>query len=287
MGGHVSPSDGVPASDEVPPSNAVIVPIDGSEHARRAIVHGAWLAERRGGELVLVEVVDHVGAACAAEAGLEEMLAEAGLPGQVVVRCGRDVAEELVAEASARPASLLCLATRAGYRLPAAVARSVTAELLRRAPRPTVLVGPECGDHPEAAKAIVAWLDGSRPAEAVLPVVDELGGALGLEIWLAQVVSESASRAVGALGSDVNETGYLRHCAQRLRTPSTNWDVLHGRDPVRTIVDHCREHPGALPALATHGRTGADLALHGSAALSVAHQSPSPLVVVPPACAPV
>jgi nucleotide-binding universal stress UspA family protein len=72
----------------------------------------------------------------------------------------------------------------------------------------------------------------------------------------------------------------------RLTTPAANWDVLHGRHPTDAIVGYCRDHPGTLPALAGHGRTGRDLAVHGSVALAVTHRSPVPLVVVTPGWSP-
>jgi nucleotide-binding universal stress UspA family protein len=191
----------------------VIVPLDGSEHARRAVPHGRWLAGRRGGDLVLVSVVDHIGAAADAQRALEAELSRVGTPGQAVVRCGPDVAHELLEEAGARPDAALCVATRAGARLPAALLTSVTAALLHESPCPLVLVGPACADAVVVPEAMVAFLDGSDFAERIVPLVDVWAAQLGLEVWLAEVVGEAASRVIPTHGGDVTESGYLSRCA--------------------------------------------------------------------------
>jgi nucleotide-binding universal stress UspA family protein len=66
----------------------------------------------------------------------------------------------------------------------------------------------------------------------------------------------------------------------------TSWDVLHDDDPVAAIVGHCKAYEGTVPAIATHGRSGAQLVLRGSVALRVAHDCTEPVLVVPPAWEP-
>jgi nucleotide-binding universal stress UspA family protein len=258
----------------------VIVPLDGSSHARRAVPVAGWLARDLDAELVLMRVVARPADAVPADVELEEAMLESGLTGRCVVTDGPDVVEEIVAEAARVEGSVICLATHRG-RLAAAAPTATTSALMQRARCPLVLVGPACALDAEPAKAIVACLDGEERAERVLPLVDGLSAALHLDLWLAQVVDPGAA-AVAELRADVDQGAYLARCARSIARPVSNWDVLHGSDPARSILELCETHPGTLPALATHGRTGAQLVLHGSVALRVAHRSRTPVVVVPP-----
>jgi nucleotide-binding universal stress UspA family protein len=255
----------------------VIVPVDESSQARRALPVAGWLAQRRGAELVLVRVVEDPTRAVEADVDLEEILLETELTGRTVVSDGPDIPDDVVAEARRSPGSLICLATHRG-RLRAAAPTATTSRLLQRAPCPLVLVGPACVLDTEPPKAIVACVDGTELSERVLPLVDDLAASLELDVWLAQVVAPGPAPAP----LDVEESAYLGRLGRTMARPVTNWDVLHGDDPAKVILEHCATHPGSLPALATHGRTGAQLVLHGSVALRVAHRARTPVVVIPP-----
>jgi nucleotide-binding universal stress UspA family protein len=263
-------------------TSRVIVPLDGSASARRAVPVAGWLARRCDAELVLVRVVADPGAAVAAAVDLEEALAESGLAGRSVIASGRDVARQIIAEAGRGAGSVLCCTTHGGHRLAAAAPNATTTALMRDARCPLFLVGPACTFDAERATAIVACLDGSARAERILPVVDDLAAELALEVWLTQIVGPGAMSLVGAPEGDVEEGAYLARCARGMALPVENWDVLHGGDPARAILDLCAAHAGAIPAVATHGRAGAQLLLHGSVALRVAHRCPSPVLVLPP-----
>jgi nucleotide-binding universal stress UspA family protein len=260
----------------------VIVPLDGSALARRAVPVAGWLARRRDAELVLVRVVGDAAAAVAADVDLEATLADAGLPGRCVVTDGRDIAGKIIAEANRTPGSIICSATHGGNRLVAAAPSATTTSLLRRARCPLVLVGPSCSLVTERAAAVVACLDGSERAERILPLVEDLASSLGVDVWLTQIVAPRALALVSGPGGDVDEGSYLARCARGMSHPVTNWDVLHGDDPAHAILDLCGAHPGTMPAIATHGRSGAQLVLHGSVALRVAQRCGSPVLVVPP-----
>jgi nucleotide-binding universal stress UspA family protein len=259
----------------------VIVPLDASSLARRAVPVANWLARKRDAEVVLVRVVDDPRDAIGAGVVLEETLLEAGVVGWSVVTDGPDVVDEILAEAGRVDGSIICVGTHVGNRLVAAAPTAITSALMQRAVCPLVLVGPACAPGADPVKALVACLDGTERSERILPLVDDLSATLGLDLWLAQVVAPDSSM-VDALRGDVDEGAYLRRCARFMARPVSNWDVLHGDDPVRSILDHCEAHPGTLPALATHGRTGAQLVLHGSVALRVAHRCRAPVVVIPP-----
>jgi nucleotide-binding universal stress UspA family protein len=259
----------------------VIVPLDGSRLARRAVPVAAWLARQRDAELVLVRVVGDAAAAVAADLDLEATLAESGLTGRCAVVDGRDVAGRIIAEAARTPGAIICSATHGGDRLAAAAPTATTTALLRRARCPLVLVGPSCSLAVERAAAVVACLDGSAHAERILPLVDDIAASLGLDVWLTQIVPPRALVMVSP-GGDVDEGSCLARCAQGMSRPVTNWDVLHGDDVAHAVLDLCGAHPGTIPAIATHGRSGAQLVLHGSVALRVAQRCGAPVLVVPP-----
>jgi nucleotide-binding universal stress UspA family protein len=228
----------------------VVVPLDTSSLARRAVPVATWLARQRDAEVVLVRVVDDPGDA--AGVVLEETLLEAGVVGWSIVTDGPDVVDAILGEAGRVAGSIICVGTHVGNRLAAAAPTAVTSALVQRATCPLVLVGPACAFDAAPAKALVACLDGTERSERILPVVDDLSATLGLDLWLAQVVAPESSMD-DELRGDVDEGAYLRRCARTIARPVSNWDVLHGDDPARSILDLCETHPGTLPALASHG----------------------------------
>lgn len=134
---------------------------------------------------------------------------------------------------------------------------SVAERLLRYGAAPVLLVRSH-GDPPALERAVVP-LDGSARSEAALAVVKSLAGTVLREVTVLRVIGE---------GEDEAEAGaYL--AAQQPVQPDLVWrqKVVRG-DPAEAIIDVAGED--TLVIMATHGRTGLTRWALGSVADRVA-----------------
>lgn len=175
-------------------------------------------------------------------------------------------------------------------RTPAAEALlgSISADLVRSSPAPTLLVGPNCGE-PGPIERLVVAVDGSDDSLGALHIARDLSTTLGVEISLVEVAAPSDyspdDRGAAPVG-DVIEGAELRRIAGALDPPVLLWDVLHGADVAQSLADHAAEAPGTILVVGTHGRTpGRPRVLGGVAARVVRHASVPVLVVSPEAAA--
>jgi len=267
---------------------SVIVPLDGSELASRALESAALAAARAGSAVRLVmrpdpggeaEAGAHLGAA-AARLGHLEVTTE-------IVRGAP--ARAIVAAAARRPEPVVWMSTHGRGALGAALVGSIAEQVVARATMPVVLVGPEVrADRPMAVgDEILLCSDGSPESAAAVPVVVDLARALGLRVVVTEVVGPEEEVA-GPGETVVDEVG--RAAADRCAAlagvltaagvDDVQVEVGHGADAAASIAHRARRHPVALVAMATHGRTGLRRVVMGSVALRTVHLSPCPVVVV-------
>ena len=156
---------------------------------------------------------------------------------------------------------------------------SVSADLVRSSSAPTLLIGPACEPVGELRRLTVA-VDGSSDSLGALDVAAALSRRFAVPIELVEVTEEMAYT------SDVAESAELHRLALRVEPPVRSWDVLHGHDVPRALVDHVRFEPGAVLVLGSHGRSaGRPNVLGGTAARTVRHSTVPVLVVSPQAAA--
>ena len=154
---------------------------------------------------------------------------------------------------------------------------SVSADLVRSSVAPTMLVGPACGPVAELQRFTVA-VDGSADALGALEVAAHLSRRFSIPLELVEVAEETAYT------SDVAESAELHRLARLVDPPVRNWDVLHGHDVPRALIDHVRSEPGVVLVLGSHGRSaGRPNVLGGTAARTVRHSTVPVLVVSPQA----
>jgi len=154
-----------------------------------------------------------------------------------------------------------------------------------RPPLPAILVGSRCEPSrltwPLMSK-VLACLDGSPRAEAVLPVAAASASAFGVDLALLHVASLSGVVASSRYPShvDVLEANYLARVAAGVTTPGvrTTWEVLHG-DRAAALVDYARASGAGLLALNTHGSSASPRAAHGRVAARVVMRSPIPVLL--------
>lgn len=253
----------------------MIVPVDGSERAERALRVAQELAAHL--EACDVLVMTASGARDAAQrAYLRALVESAAAPGvRSEFAADAEPAAAIARLAETIPDAMVCIATHGRGRVTAPFLGSVATEVLRRIKAPMLLVGPHCEPawwH-DPAKLVTCWA--GEESDPILPCAREWADALAIELWLESVfhpldthMAENPHAefepALAQLGSDV-EVHVL---------------PLRDDDPAGAIVRSARELPATLLAMTTRARTGVARAALGSVATQVVHDGPCPVLVV-------
>ncbi|HEX6419482.1 MAG TPA: universal stress protein [Acidimicrobiales bacterium] len=184
------------------------------------------------------------------------------------------------------PHTLVCMSSHGRSGVARAVLGSVAETVLREVAEPALIVGPGLRDDPLFEGRIVACVDGSPESERTLGPAKQWSEVLGLPLWIMQV-GEPVEPADWASGGDAHEGGHLAQLAARLGGVA-GWDVLHGHDASRSLVDMASSEVDrtALLVMATHGRTGWDRLRLGSVTASTVRAATVPVLVVPAAARP-
>lgn len=259
----------------------VIVPLDGSELAERAIAPATSLVQRDGSSITLVGVVtddDLRGQ----KRYLHEVANRLGRAvGDIRVILAEDAALGILRVVHERPDALLCMGAHGRGGLGEVLLGSVANNVLRATTRPVLLVGRACRPGELRFEKLLVSVDSSVLSEAILPEAAAWVRAFGYELWLAQVIGSGPGAPPG---SDVLEANYVRGVVAGLADQGVKaeWDVLHGDDAARAIVDYATDQDMCLLALSTHGRSGWARLAVGSTAAKLVHDSPCPVLVVGP-----
>src|ERR1700674_591713 len=168
---------------------SVLVPLDGSDVASRALPVGRDLAARFDAELILMTTTQTRRA--------DRMVRPVWLDSAAAAVTGSPVRTEFVDEhpadvaictaAQAAPDATVCMATHGRGALGTATLGSVAQDVVRAVDRPVVLVGPHvddwCGlDHP-----MILCNDGSEAANAIVPVATRWAKSLGTPVVVVHV----------------------------------------------------------------------------------------------------
>ena len=141
-------------------------------------------------------------------------------------------------------------------------------------------------------KTILAPLDGSQRAEAILPHLEEVARRYDATVILFQVV-EAAPLVVG-LGSAYAEQyrdafeqqakeveNYLTGLKEVFQQKGITVRIRVGRGPVADeIIKTAESEEADIIALASHGRSGLSKVFYGSVAASILHRIDRPLLLV-------
>ena len=279
-GGAAPPSEGESGPAPLGPApvdlHHVVVPLDGSPFAERALPVAAWLAGAVGAQVHLVEVIpaaDEEGAENATRYLDSTCRHHHGASWDLVRE--DEVAGALAAEVAHR-GRLACLATHGRGRSP--TVGSVAMSLLERSREPLLLVGP-------AARAVtpsdapVAVAVGRTPHDDTLLRV-ALGWAARLDRDL-DVITVADDGAADVMGPD----RYVDSVQARTRgsgvTVATRVvrDAMDVRDGLIPVLDR----NAALVVLGWHVRSGPGpgLVAPGSHAASILRHAAVPALVVP------
>jgi nucleotide-binding universal stress UspA family protein len=289
----------------MPPMLAtIIVPLDGSDFAARALPHAAVLGRSSGAKLVLVRVLAHraPGSAVdeleAIQAALNldaEALRADGLRVETIVRRVHHVHADGVARAIAevaddQQAELIVMSTHGRGGLGRWVYGSVADSVLQQSTTPVLLVSPHV-DSPlptDRRLRVLVPLDGSDLGEEAIETADLLAGTFDTELTVLQVV-EPLSYPLHYLPYDLDaELGAARQYLQ------TQVDRLQARNrrvtarattgnPSWVVAQVSREVEADVVVMATHGRTGLDRLVLGSVATATLQRADVPVLLVRPA----
>ncbi len=267
----------------------IIVPLDGSARAEAALGPAALLARHEQAPLRLLSVVPSGEQIGAREAYLRQEAAAVAMPdAEVSVLVGDRPAAGITQTIQDSPGTFVCMATHGHTGLGRLAFGSVAEEVLRTTTAPVLLVGPHAWRNgADDFKTLIVAVDGSAVSESVLPAAFAWARAVRMRVILANVLPMDAD--IQLRGTDVQEGAYAAGVAAGLMAAARadgleiDWDVLHGRDPARALVDYAMSYEGPVIALATHGRTGLSR-LGGSVSMSVVRYARCPVLVVCPHC---
>jgi nucleotide-binding universal stress UspA family protein len=247
---------------------------------------GAALAAQLGVPWRIVSVVSAPHEAELRDIALAAALRDAGLETpQIDVPVCTDAAGWLTAFARQRPQALPCLATHARSPLGELVRGDIAESLVRALDTPVLLLGPQLpADWPGRVETVLACLDTSALAEAVLPAALNLARQASVALRLVEVLPALPAH-LGDEGADSGESWYLRDVAARLQREhgvDAACDVLHSDDPGAAIAAHAAALPAAVIVLGTHGRSGLRQVAAGSVSHAVLRHARCPVLLQRP-----
>jgi nucleotide-binding universal stress UspA family protein len=255
----------------------VLVPLDGSEDAERAIGPGEWLAEQFGADLHVLAADVHADERFWYQPYLE------GISGELdatTARCSdqADVVKAIKTAAHRLDPCLVCMATH-GRSRSAALLGSTLAELAVAGQQPLVAIGPQALPHATAdPRRIVVCVDGTPSSERLVDRAAMWARTLGHSLTLLTVTRPDDDAAADSADE------YLQRLAldPDLDDLTVEPLVLRGSGgPHAVLARHLAEHPATLVATTTQGRTGPARALLGSETARIIHTSPVPVLVLP------
>jgi nucleotide-binding universal stress UspA family protein len=252
----------------------VIVPLDGSEHADRALRPAIEVATRLDAKVALLRAI-HPDDVDVANEELGRRLAEHEPPGgEVLVDTMNGPVGAIAQAVSDRPNSLVCMTTHGRSGISRALLGSVAEESLREVDVPFLIVGPGYVPGTGLGSCVIVPVDGSHRSEAVLPLAAEWSDRLDVPLWVVTVVDPAdvaKAQRDPATSGDLQENGYVHRLANALPhgRRDADWDVLHNSDPAAGIVEFVEARSGGLIVMATHGRSGLSRVTLGSVASRV------------------
>ncbi|MBI4491753.1 MAG: universal stress protein [Chloroflexi bacterium] len=277
----------------------ILVPLDGSPLAERAIPFARGLALAARGRLVLLRVTSIMTESKLEARAYLDAIADRARTNEIAVEAEISVAaEEEVAQAIGRAvreqqAGLIAMSTHGRSGLGRWIYGSVADQVLRSANVPVLLVPAACqaGWPGDRVRRILLPLDGSDLATEALGPAGELADLFGAELLLLQSVELPSYTYVGPFPYPPFDLDAVLAAAQEyLETVAADLRA-HGRtvavrtaagNPAFIVADTAREQGAEVIAMATHGRTGLARLVMGSVATGTVQRASVPLLLVHP-----
>jgi len=251
----------------------LVVPLDGSEYAERALPVAEAVVERLGGDLLLISAQYH--GPLEPRAYLEEVAALRNrCPVDVVATDDTYAAQAILDVLPGGSDRAVCMTTHGRGRLRWAALGSVAEEVVRRSESPMLLVGRNCRtDFLDQSSHLVACADWSVESKDLAPAAREWADLLGLDLRVIMVTHPldvaSAEHCDALLGSMANQFGLDRAAAAMIRS----------RYPAGALADFADELPAAILGMNCHARSGLARFALGSVTMGVVHLASCPVLV--------
>lgn len=280
----------------------VLVPLDGSELAEKALPYAQMIAEHGAAPLHLVRVVPSnspVSTAEEARTYLRKVLQTLSDRVQISVRAGAP-ADQIIDAAQEMIDPIIVMTTHGRSGIGRWFYGSVADKVVRGAEVPVLLIRAGMEPKPEKmVSSILVSLDGSVASEAALPYAERLARVFDAELHLVRVAETTQLYAMltpeaqtPAAAQTLNElvarlvsesTTYLNRVAEDLRAKGLRVTVqtLEGF-PAEQLLAYEREVGTDLTVMATHGRTGLSRLVFGSVAERILKQGNTPVMMIRP-----
>ena len=267
------------------PQPHVLVPIDGSAAAQRAVGHAAALADRLGARLSFAHVQRPSGSIVELEATDAEsstmMAAIAAAHPQLEARTSIIVADDIAcAICDSFPDAIVVAGSE--HAAQHAAVPSIAEALIRNAhDHPILVVGPKV-QSPSFEGPVAVALDGSKLAEAALLPALAWARAFGVQLQLLQVVPSTSDHTARAA------TDYLMSLQSIAEAGGVIAEscVISADDPVVGLVRHLSEHDCSLVAISSHSRDSVARLAFGSVTMGLIAESPCTVCAVHPDTSP-
>jgi nucleotide-binding universal stress UspA family protein/predicted transcriptional regulator len=284
----------------------LIVPLDGSPFAERALPYATSLARRFDARIIILHAQSNEVLPNDSAPDLDAVanrLRAAGV--EVGVRVchlpdAQETGEILLAAAEDLGGTILVMATHGRGRIGRMIYGSVVDQILSRATMAVLLVSPT-SEHllpSDGPFRILVPLDGSAFAEEILPLLQNLARSVDVELLVLRVAETIELRIHGdecvrcRLARDRGEEPdleyvragkYIGEVADRLRRSGliVASKMIVGSATAEISRLACERHVDLI-AMATHGRTGLARLVMGSVAMATLQQSHVPVLMIRP-----
>lgn len=276
----------------------LLVPIDASAESLLALPLACQLAEATGARLCLLRVVlayeipgESVGAGTATRRVAEGAICPGNDPPteEVIVRVehASDIPAAIVAEARARAADLIVMATHARSGFERLTHPSVAEAVLADTTVPLLLINANRAQQVDGlASPMLVAVDGTPEGAAALPVAAQYARALDAEILLVRVVvPQFAAEGSPVLHYDPAALDDAQHYLDRLSAQLNDYGIpTQGRaifGPVaETIATVAGQVNAGVIILSTHSLRGAARLVRGSVADGLLRAEACPILLV-------
>jgi nucleotide-binding universal stress UspA family protein len=210
------------------PPRTVVVPLDGSRYAAGVLPYGERLARRFGARVQTVTVGDRADVA-------------------VEVRLAGDPAAALLAHLAHTEHAIVCMASHGHGGLRRRLVGSVAEAVIRRAPVPVVVHGPEAARSEAPPRTLLAGVAWNQHLEPLLATLSVWAPLLGARIELAHVRYPTAAelyvaRTTGQSAADQPDLDMLSADLTGRGVP-TAAHLLAGDDPTTALLAFARHVP--------------------------------------------
>lgn len=267
--------------------SSIIVPLDGSAAAARALPPAVTLAQEARVPLVAMTVTTPSFASSTTDR-IREQVAAAGMryPTIELLLSSLPPADPLLAALNRRPGSLLVMTTH-GHSHIGQLLGGTAESILRARTGPSLLIGPACeADLFKPTGRLIIPVDGSDVGASALPLAAAWSVTFPFEPEVVSVVDPEIETLLAISGELGAESGVASRAAADLQASTglqIDWRVLHDPRPAEGIVRRAVDSDASLIVMSTHGRTGIGRVLLGSVATEVVHKAPCPVLFNRPA----